>query len=124
MLAELGYETIQQELLTIKQILKITKHFTSLLSIKSWTKYRLLSKTILNGKVNEAWYITNKPKKGRFLPLQERGRTLWKHMSWGRLRYTRNEIHIVSIKELLSLSDAYLITNWIWNSNNDDDYEL
>lgn len=50
-------------------------------------------------------------KKGRFLPLQERGRTLWKHMSWGGLRYTRNEIHIVSTEELLPLSDAYLITN-------------
>lgn len=53
MSAELGYETIQQKLLTIKPILKIMKNFTSLLNIKSWTKYRLPSKTILNGKVNE-----------------------------------------------------------------------
>lgn len=32
-------------------------------------------------------------------------------MNWGGLRYTRNEIHIVIIEELLPLSDAYLITN-------------
>lgn len=32
-------------------------------------------------------------------------------MNWGGLRYTRNEIHIVTIEELLPLSDAYLITN-------------
>lgn len=69
MSAELGYETIQQELLTIKHMLKITKKkpFTSLLNIKSWTKYRLPSKTILNSKVNEAWYITNKPTNERWV---------------------------------------------------------
>lgn len=29
-----------------------------------------------------------------------------------------------SIEELLPLLDAYLINNLIWNSNNNDDYEL
>lgn len=67
MSAELGYETIQQKLLAIKPILKIMKKFIFLLNIKSWTKYRLPSKTILNGKVNEAWYITNKPTKERWV---------------------------------------------------------